>query len=162
MDCRLVSIYRHPPSPALHRSVLHRSVPQNLLLKMARGSGLSINPHRPDAKLPYRGAWLNIGPEMIHLMELPNPDDLHGRPEHGGRDRHFCIGIDAGGVEPLMQRLDKAGTDMADSRSLTPTHLYRKHDVHGTVYVHRRGICLSELSLAWWILLQARCLYDHC
>ena len=29
--------------------------------------GLEINPDRPHAKLPYRGAWLWIGPEMIHL-----------------------------------------------------------------------------------------------
>jgi len=31
---------------------------------------------------------------MIHLMELPNPDtlDMDKRPQHGGRDRHFCIG----------------------------------------------------------------------
>ena len=41
-----------------------------------------------------RGAWLWIGPEMIHLMELPNPDPVEGRPEHGGRDRHFCIGVE--------------------------------------------------------------------
>jgi catechol 2,3-dioxygenase-like lactoylglutathione lyase family enzyme len=54
--------------------------------------GLEVNPDRPDGKLPYRGAWLWIGPEMIHLMELHNPDPLDGRPEHGGRDRHFCIG----------------------------------------------------------------------
>ena len=27
-----------------------------------------INPDRPHNKLPYRGAWLWIGPEMIHLM----------------------------------------------------------------------------------------------
>lgn len=37
-------------------------------------SGLQLNADRPDHKLPYRGAWLWIGPEMIHLMELPNPD----------------------------------------------------------------------------------------
>ncbi|CAN1799334.1 hypothetical protein LINPERHAP1_LOCUS22074 [Linum perenne] len=30
---------------------------------------------------------------MIHLMELPNPDPLTGRPEHGGRDRHACLAI---------------------------------------------------------------------
>ena len=32
--------------------------------------------------------------EMIHLMQLPNPDTLdpEQRPQHGGRDRHFCIG----------------------------------------------------------------------
>ena len=31
---------------------------------------------------------------MIHLMVLPNPDtlDLSKRPQHGGRDRHVCIG----------------------------------------------------------------------
>ena len=33
--------------------------------------------------------------EMIHLMVLPNPDtlDLAKRPQHGGRDRHVCIGM---------------------------------------------------------------------
>ncbi|KAG5547137.1 hypothetical protein RHGRI_012979 [Rhododendron griersonianum] len=53
--------------------------------------GLKINEARPDDKLPYRGAWLWVGSEMIHLMELPNPDPLTGRPAHGGRDRHTCI-----------------------------------------------------------------------
>lgn len=56
-------------------------------------TGLELNEDRPDDKLPYRGAWLWLGPEMIHLMELPNPDPLEGRPEHGGRDRHFCVGV---------------------------------------------------------------------
>ena len=46
---------------------------------------------------------------MIHLMELPNPDKFGERPEHGGRDRHFCIGLDPGAVEPLMARLDQYG-----------------------------------------------------
>ncbi|XP_031736042.1 uncharacterized protein LOC101203815 isoform X2 [Cucumis sativus] len=55
--------------------------------------GLQINEARPHDKLPYRGAWLWVGAEMIHLMELPNPDPLTGRPEHGGRDRHTCLGI---------------------------------------------------------------------
>jgi glyoxylase I family protein len=54
--------------------------------------GLSVNAERPHDKLPYEGAWLWIGPEMIHLMELPNPDPMEGRPTHGGRDRHFCVG----------------------------------------------------------------------
>jgi hypothetical protein len=44
-------------------------------------SGLSVNPDRPHDKLPYRGAWLMVGPEMVHLMELPNPDPMEGRPE---------------------------------------------------------------------------------
>lgn len=70
-------------------------------------SGLEINEARPDDKLPYRGAWLWVGSEMIHLMELPNPDPLTGRPEHGGRDRHTCISIKD--VSKLKAVLDKAG-----------------------------------------------------
>lgn len=44
---------------------------------------------------------------MIHLMELPNPDPLTGRPEHGGRDRHACIAIK--NVAKLKEIFDKAG-----------------------------------------------------
>lgn len=50
-----------------------------------------------------------IGPEMIHLMELPNPDPLSGRPEHGGRDRHFCIAVEEGGVAELETKLTENG-----------------------------------------------------
>lgn len=73
-------------------------------------SGLKINEARPHDKLPYRGAWLWVGAEMIHLMELPNPDPLFGRPEHGGRDRHTCIGIKD--VSKLKVILDKAGKNL--------------------------------------------------
>ena len=52
---------------------------------------MDVNDARPDDKLPYKGAWLWVGEEMIHLMELPNPDPEQGRPEHGGRDRHVCL-----------------------------------------------------------------------
>ncbi|KAL6224210.1 hypothetical protein ACLB2K_003066 [Fragaria x ananassa] len=69
--------------------------------------GLEINEARPDDKLPYRGAWLWVGSEMIHLMELPNPDPLTGRPEHGGRDRHTCVEIRD--VSKLKAILDEAG-----------------------------------------------------
>ena len=54
-------------------------------------TGMDVNEARPDDKLPYKGAWLWVGEEMIHLMELPNPDPEDGRPEHGGRDRHLCL-----------------------------------------------------------------------
>jgi len=41
------------------------------------------------------------------LMELPNPDPLTGRPEHGGRDHHTCIAIKD--VLKLKEMFDKAG-----------------------------------------------------
>jgi hypothetical protein len=76
-------------------------------------AGLTVNRHRPHDKLPYRGAWLDIGPEMIHLMELPNPDKFGERPEHGGRDRHFCMGLEPGAVNQLMAKLDQHGMPAA-------------------------------------------------
>ncbi|BAT76843.1 uncharacterized protein HKW66_Vig0023150 [Vigna angularis] len=69
--------------------------------------GLKINEARPNDEVPFRGAWFWVGSEMIHLIELPNPDPLTGRPEHGGRDRHTCIAIRD--VSKLKAILDKAG-----------------------------------------------------
>ena len=48
---------------------------------------------RPDETLRFRGAWLWVGDEMIHLMELPNPDPISGRPAYGGEDRHMCLHV---------------------------------------------------------------------
>ncbi|XP_077247916.1 lactoylglutathione lyase / glyoxalase I family protein isoform X2 [Tasmannia lanceolata] len=92
---------------------------QNLL-------GLKINEARPHEKLPYRGAWLWVGSEMIHLMELPNPDPLTGRPEHGGRDRHACLSIQD--VNKLKAIFDKAGISYTLSRSGRPAIFARDPD----------------------------------
>ncbi|CAK9860306.1 unnamed protein product [Sphagnum jensenii] len=70
--------------------------------------GLETNPNRPNSKLPYRGAWLNVGSEMIHLMELPNPDPTTGRPEQGAEDRHVCVFVKD--LKPLKALFDKTGT----------------------------------------------------
>lgn len=88
--------------------------------------GLKINEARPDDKLPYRGAWLWVGSEMIHLMELPNPDPLTGRPEHGGRDRHTCIEIRD--VSKLKAILDEAGIPYTLSKSGRPAIFFRDPD----------------------------------
>ncbi|XP_015571682.2 glyoxylase I 4 [Ricinus communis] len=90
--------------------------------------GLEINEARPDDKLPYRGAWLWVGSEMIHLMELPNPDPLNGRPEHGGRDRHTCIAIRD--VSKLKVILDNAGIPYTLSKSGRPAIFTRDPDAN--------------------------------
>ena len=47
---------------------------------------------RPDLGFP--GVWLALGPsQQLHLLELPNPDPITGRPEHGGRDRHVALTV---------------------------------------------------------------------
>lgn len=48
-------------------------------------------------------------------MELPNPDPVDGRPEHGGRDRHVAFTIQDLG--PLKGRLDGAGVTYTMSKS---------------------------------------------
>jgi glyoxylase I family protein len=90
--------------------------------------GLAINPDRPDDKLPYAGAWLWIGTEMIHLMELPNPDPRDGRPAHGGRDRHFCVGVEC--VAAVQAKLDAAGVDYTVSKSGRPAIFFRDPDMN--------------------------------
>lgn len=88
--------------------------------------GLEINEARPHDKLPYRGAWLWVGSEMIHLMELPNPDPSLGRPEHGGRDRHSCIAIQD--VSKLKAIFDREGIPYTLSRSGRPAIFARDPD----------------------------------
>jgi catechol 2,3-dioxygenase-like lactoylglutathione lyase family enzyme len=90
--------------------------------------GFPVNPDRPNDKLPYDGAWLMMGPEMIHLMELPNPDpsDLDFRPSHGGKDRHFCIGVK--NLKPLTDALEKENVPYTASRSGRPAIFFRDPD----------------------------------
>ncbi|GMH33437.1 hypothetical protein BSKO_01271 [Bryopsis sp. KO-2023] len=100
--------------------------------------GLEINSDRPDKKLPYRGAWLWIGSEMIHLMELPNPDPMEDRPKHGGRDRHFCIGIK--NLQPLTEALDRANVSYTKSMSGRPAVFFRDPDMN----------CLECVEVPTW------------
>ena len=54
--------------------------------------GLAVCDERPD--LGFAGAWLSIGAQQIHLLEVENPDPVQGRPERGGRDRHLAMTVD--------------------------------------------------------------------
>jgi glyoxylase I family protein len=60
---------------------------------------------RPN--LPFPGAWLQIGPQQIHLLELDNPDPTTGRPQHGGRDRHVALTVKD--LTPVKESLEQAG-----------------------------------------------------
>lgn len=75
--------------------------------------GMTLDPVRPD--LGYPGAWINIGNQQIHLLQLPNPDSIENRPEHGGRDRHTAISVD--GFDELKQTLVSANIDITMSKS---------------------------------------------
>jgi glyoxylase I family protein len=75
--------------------------------------GMVIDASRPD--LGYPGAWLNVGDQQIHLLEVPNPDPVEGRPVHGGLDRHLAFYLDD--LDALVAVLDRAGVSYTLSRS---------------------------------------------
>lgn len=75
--------------------------------------GLAVDAARPD--LGYPGAWLWVGDQQIHLLELPNPDPVAGRPAHGGCDRHLALLVDD--LEALAATLEGAGVACTRSRS---------------------------------------------
>ena len=60
---------------------------------------------RPN--FPYFGAWLDLGLQQLHLLELPNPDPTTGRPEHGGRDRHVAFHVLK--LDLIKEALEKGG-----------------------------------------------------
>lgn len=53
--------------------------------------GLIVDHSRSD--LGYPGAWLHVGAQQIHLLQVPNPDPTTARPQHGGRDRHAAFAV---------------------------------------------------------------------
>ncbi len=75
--------------------------------------GLRTDSGRPD--LGYPGAWLNIGDQQIHLLQLPNPDPVQGRPAHGGRDRHVAFAVDD--IDELANTLQQSDIPFTMSKS---------------------------------------------
>lgn len=69
--------------------------------------------NRPDLGFP--GAWLQLGAQQIHLLELENPDPTSNRPEHGGRDRHIALSVAE--LAPVRKVLDEASIAYTMSKS---------------------------------------------
>lgn len=75
--------------------------------------GIPLAVGRPELGFP--GAWLQLGAQQIHLLELANPDPVTGRPEHGGRDRHVALAVDD--LAAVCQCLEARGIAYTRSRS---------------------------------------------
>ena len=75
--------------------------------------GLELDHGRPE--MPYAGAWLNAGGGQIHLLELPNPDPVTGRPAHGGRDRHVALRVSD--IDAIASLLEQNGFEYSMSKS---------------------------------------------
>jgi glyoxylase I family protein len=75
--------------------------------------GLAPSPARPT--MSFDGVWYDVGAGQIHLINLPSPDPVAGRPEHGGRDRHTALAV--AGWDGLRASLERAGLPYTLSRS---------------------------------------------
>ena len=86
--------------------------------------GLELDGGRPD--LGYPGAWINIGNQQIHLLELANPDSAVDRPEHGGRDRHLAVLVDD--IAAIESRLEQNNIAFSRSKSGRKAIFCRDYD----------------------------------
>lgn len=75
--------------------------------------GLEQDQSRPD--LGYPGAWLWVATQQIHLLEVPNPDSIDNRPEHGGRDHHLAMQVSD--LSVVIQALEAADIAYSQSKS---------------------------------------------
>lgn len=95
-----------------HASVLVGNVDRSLCFYRDL-LGMAVDSSRPGGRFP--GAWLTVGSQQLHLLELPNPDPVDGRPEHAGRDRHTAFTVC--GLDEVESLLDNAGIDFTRSHS---------------------------------------------
>jgi len=95
--------------------------------------GLELDPMRPD--MAYPSAWLQIGGGQIHLIELPNPDPVENRPEHGGRDRHLALQVSD--LDTVIARLETAGIAYSKSKSGRQALFCRDFDANAIELIQR-------------------------
>ncbi len=118
----------------LHASVLVADTDRSLAF-YRDVLGFAVLPERPA--LGYPGAWLAVGDQQIHLLELPNPDPVQDRPAHAGRDRHVAIAVAS--LAPLRSTLDRAGVPYTLSRSGRPALFCRDPDGNALEFVETGG-----------------------
>jgi len=75
--------------------------------------GLEVDPHRPELGFP--GAWLRVGGQQIHLIEMPGRARAATPAAHGGRDWHVALAVSD--LEALAAALTERGIGFTLSRS---------------------------------------------
>lgn len=89
---------------------------------------LELQPlERPELNFP--GYWFSMGDRQLHLLALPNPDPVQGRPQHVGRDRHLALLVDD--IGPFIERLEQRDITYTRSRSGRAAVFFRDPDGNG-------------------------------
>ncbi|MBF0470388.1 MAG: VOC family protein [Gammaproteobacteria bacterium] len=102
--------------------------------------GLELAPDRPPLGFP--GAWLQLGEQQIHLLELPNPDPRRGRPEHGGRDRHLALQVSP--LDHYRQQLEARAIPYTLSRSGRQALFCRDPDGNGVELIESAPVITPD------------------
>jgi glyoxylase I family protein len=76
---------------------------------------LGLQPDDSRPALDFPGAWLAVGEQQIHLIEIPENMPTGPVVAHGGRDRHFALQVTE--LEPVRARLEAHGVAFTLSRS---------------------------------------------
>jgi len=125
-----MSHYQVKLSAILHVSVVISNLETSLDFYV-RTLGLNVDNERPD--LGYPGAWLNIGSQQIHLLQVDNVDPAAGRPEHVGRDRHVAMQVDS--IEQLASVLSTERIPYTKSSSGREALFCRDPDGNGLEFI---------------------------
>lgn len=95
--------------------------------------GLEQDESRPD--IGYPGAWLIVGPQQIHLLQLPNPDPVEDRPAHGGRDRHIALIVSD--LDAIVKKLKTANITVSMSKSGRKAAFCRDYDANAVELIEK-------------------------
>lgn len=82
--------------------------------------GLTVRDDRPD--FSFGGAWLDIGAQQVHLLEVPVPDD---------RGQHFAIQV--ADLDAAVAELRAAGQEVGDPSVVGTGRQAFLHDPSGNL-----------------------------
>ncbi|MCK5649286.1 MAG: glyoxalase, partial [Gammaproteobacteria bacterium] len=87
--------------------------------------------HRPQ--MSFDGAWLDVGEQQIHLLNLPETERKLNPPEHAGRDRHLAIHVTQ--IETIKSNLEADQIPFTMSRSGRQALFCRDPDGNGLEFI---------------------------
>jgi len=93
--------------------------------------GLKENITRP--KMSFDGAWLDVGEQQIHLLQLPETERSLNLPDHAGRDRHLAVHVMQ--IETIRVNLESNQLPFTMSQSGRQALFCRDPDGNGLEFI---------------------------
>ncbi|MDH5649125.1 MAG: VOC family protein [Gammaproteobacteria bacterium] len=94
--------------------------------------GMTVMEDRPQLGFP--GAWIQLGTQQLHLLELPTTGECpQDQPDHTGRGRHTALVVTDIGA--LKARLERYNIPYTVSRSGRNALFCRDPDGNGLEFI---------------------------